>query len=86
MSLRRSKFQISVEILTAISNGEQKPTRLMYACNLSWHSIKDTLDVLVARGFVDELFENEKRRRYYITAKGSAVIGYYSGLQELVQV
>ena len=86
LSLRRSKLQISVEVLSAISQGEQKPTRLMYACNLSWNSVKDTLDILVDRGFVDEMFENEKRRRYSVTAKGRDVIRYYTGLQELVQV
>jgi predicted transcriptional regulator len=48
--------------------------------------MKDTLDVLVARGFVEEIFENKKRRRYIITAKGRDVIRYYSGLKELVQV
>ena len=86
LSLRRSKLQISVEVLSAISQGEQKPTRLMYTCNLSWNSVKDTLDILVDRGFVDEMFENEKRRRYSVTAKGRDVIRYYAGLQELVQV
>ena len=58
----------------------------MYACNLSWNSIKDTLDVLVARGFVDEMYEGQKRKRYCITAKGRDVIGYYAGLQDLIKV
>ena len=86
MSLRRSKFQISVEILTAISNGEQKPTRLMYACNLSWNSIRDILGLLLAKGCIDEMYENEKRKRYCITSNGRDVLRYYSGLQDLVQV
>ena len=58
----------------------------MYACNLSWISIKETLDLLVAKGFVDEMFENEKRKRYCITAKGRDVIENYAGLQDLIQV
>ena len=85
MSPRRSRFQISVEVLTAISSGKQKPTRIMYACNLSWNSIKDTLDLLVAKGFVDEMYE-ERRKRYYITVKGRDVLGYYAGLQDLIKV
>jgi predicted transcriptional regulator len=32
------------------------------------------------------MYENEKRKRYSITAKGRDVLGYYSGLQDLVQV
>ncbi len=86
MSSRRSRLQISIEILNAISSGEQKPTRLMYACNLSWKSIRDSLGLLVAKGYVDELSENEKRKRYRITSKGGDVLSYYSGLQDLIQV
>ena len=58
----------------------------MYACNLSWNSVRDILGFLMAKGYIDELYENEKRKRYCITAKGRDVLRYYSGLQDLVQV
>ena len=58
----------------------------MYACNLSWNSLKDTLSLLVAKGFVDETYEDQKWKRYSITEKGRDVIGYYAGLQDLIQV
>jgi predicted transcriptional regulator len=58
----------------------------MYACNLSWNSIKDTLAQLVAEGCVDEIIENQKKKSYCITAKGRNVIGYYAGLQKLIKV
>jgi predicted transcriptional regulator len=86
MSSRRSRLQISIEILNAISGGEQKPTRLMYACNLSWNSTKKTLDRLAASGFVDEIYESKKRRRYCITVKGRDVVRYYAGLDDLMQI
>ena len=86
MGSRRSQFQISIEVLTAISHGEQKPTRLMYACNLSWNSTKEILDRLAARGFVDELYEDQKRKRYCTTVKGRDVLGYFTGLKDLIQV
>ena len=85
MSFRRSKFQMTIEVLSEIANEEQRPTRLMYACNLSWNSIKDTLDLLTAKGYIDEMYE-ERRKRYYITAKGRDVLRYYAGLQDLIQV
>ena len=53
---------------------------------MSWNSIRDTLDLLSAKGYVDELIEDEKRKRYCISAMGRDVLGYYSGLQDLVQV
>jgi predicted transcriptional regulator len=86
MSLRRSKFQISIEVLQAISHGEYRPTRLMYECNLSWNSIKDTLDLLESKGFIDEISGDEKRRHYCVTPSGREIIEYYSGLQELVHI
>lgn len=86
MGSRRSRFQISVDVLTAVASGEQKTTRIMYACNLSWNSIKDTLDLLASKGYVDEMYENKNRKRYFITSKGREVLRYYSGLQDLVQV
>jgi predicted transcriptional regulator len=86
MSLRRSSLQISIELLTAISHGEYRPTRLMYECNMSWKSIRNTLALLESKGLVDDLSVDEKRKRYCVTSKGRDVLGYYSGLEELVQV
>ena len=86
MGSRRSRVQISVDVLTAVASGEQKTTRIMYACNLSWNSIKATLDLLASKGYVDEMYENNNRKRYFITSKGKEVLRYYSGLQDLVQV
>ncbi len=86
MSTRRSGFQIAVDVLTVISEGEQRPTRIMYASNLSWNSLKGTLDILVGKGYVDEMFVNKKQKRYTITQRGVDVLGYYSRLETLVQV
>jgi len=86
MSLRRSKLQISVEVLSAISHGEYRPTRLMYECNLSWNSTNDTLVLLESKGYIDNVSENHKRKHYCVTSKGQEIIGYYSGLQELVHI
>ena len=58
----------------------------MYACNLSWNSIKDTLAHLAVEGCVDEIMETPKKKSYCITAKGRNVIGYYAGLQRLIKV
>ena len=86
MGSKRSRLQISIEVLTAISHGEQKPTRLMYACNLSYNSTKATLDTLVRRDFVDEIDIDKKQKRYCITVKGRDVLGYFTGLNDLIQV
>ena len=48
--------------------------------------MKETLVLLAEKRFIDEMYENDMRKRYCITAKGRDVLGYYSGLQDLVQV
>ena len=85
MSTRRSKFKISIEVLEAISHGEFRPTRLMYACNLSWKSINDVLGLLEAKGYIEDLSGGGKRRQLSITGKGTEILNYYSGLENLVQ-
>ncbi len=86
MSTRRSSFQIAVDVLTVIGKGEERPTRIMYASNLSWNSLKGTLDTLVGKGYVDEVSMNQKQKRYTISSKGRDVLSYYNKLETLVQV
>ena len=86
MSSRRSSFQIAVDVLTVIKNGEDRPTRIMYASNLSWNSLRGTLDTLVRKGYVDEMYLNQKQKRYSVTNKGRDVLNYYTRLESLVQV
>ena len=86
MTTRRSKFQISIEVLEAVSEGEYRPTRLMYACNLSWKSINNVLGLLETKGYIEDLSGDEKRKHLSITGKGTEVLGYYDGLENLVQI
>ena len=58
----------------------------MYASNLSWNSLRGTLDLLVDKGYVDEDFISKRNKKYSITAKGREVLGYYDRLESLVQV
>ena len=58
----------------------------MYASNLNWDSLKNTLDLLVDKGYVDEDYLSERNRKYSITNKGREVLGYYNRIESLVQV
>ena len=86
MTTRRSKFKISIDVLEAISGGEYRPTRLMYACNLSWRSINDVLGVLEQKGYIEDNSMTGKRKELSITGKGTEVLNYYEGLENLVQI
>ena len=89
LSARRSKFQLSVEVLDNIKNGETKPTRIMYSCNLSWKSLKDILQNLSEQELLEEkVVEGKKRSKklYHITPKGENVLKYYRMVSGLIEV
>ncbi len=90
MSARRSKFQLSVEVLKQIKDGECKPTRIMYSANLSWKSLKEILGSLSEQGLVDEIVlskgKKRTRRIYEITSKGESVLRYYNVVNDLIEI
>jgi predicted transcriptional regulator len=89
LSARRSKFQLSVEVLDSIKNGENKPTRIMYSCNLSWKSLTDILANLTEQGLLEEEVITGKKRtkkQYGITMKGENVLKYYRMVSGLIEV
>jgi predicted transcriptional regulator len=90
LSARRSKFQLSVEVLNKIKSGETKPTRIMYGANLSWKSLKEILVSLVSQGLIKEISTNtdgrRTKKRYEITDKGENVLEYYSMVCGLIEI
>lgn len=86
---RRSKFEIRLKILEAIREGVDKPTRIMYASNLSWNPTKKILENLVENGLVTEICSTESkksRRRYMITDKGVAVLDYLKNAKKILPI
>ncbi len=89
MSSRRSKLNIQLEVLNAVRDGVDKPTRIMYAVNMSWKPVRTMLDNLVVRGLISVITDtgrNVTKRRYEITEKGISVIKYLEGAKELVEI
>jgi predicted transcriptional regulator len=79
---RRSDTQITLDILSAIKSGEKRPTRIMYACNLSYNGLRERINDLSAKGLVREIKEGTSIV-YEITGKGLEMI---KNLEELVRL
>lgn len=76
---RRSTLDIYLDVLRAVKTGARKPTRIMYAVNMSWAPIQKTLSSLVSTGFIREIESKEDkrtRRQYEITESGLNVLNY----------
>jgi len=91
VKLRRSRFDIALDVLEVASNGIEKPTRIMYAANLSWKTLNEILSALVSKGLIDEIDMSRSRdkrnsRSYKITKKGETIIRYYTNAERLIKI
>ena len=86
---RRSKLEIMLTVLRAVNDGETKPTKIMYASNMSWNLTQRVFADLVRQGLLDVRENPASRRstrRYVITEKGSNVLRYFEGAKALLQI
>jgi len=89
MSRRRSRLDIVLKVLSVVREGVDKPTRIMYAANLSWKPTQHILGSLVQRGLLREIEDagsRRSKRRYEITEKGANVVSYFERAKGLLEV
>ncbi len=87
MSKRRSRLEITLTILSTILDGVDKPTRIMYAANMSWKPVQSILSHLVEQGLLEKISNTESRQsriRYQITEKGKRVLEYFENAEEIM--
>jgi predicted transcriptional regulator len=87
MSPRRSQLEIRLNILSAVKDGVDKPTRIMYAANMSWKPVQRILSHLVEQGLLEVRINTESRqskRRYVLTDKGANVLEYFEKAKEIL--
>jgi len=87
MPSRRSRLDIILNILTAVKEGVDKPTRIMYATNLSWKPTQNILETLTRQGLLRDIGGEEGKRtkvRYQLTEKGMDVIRYFDKAKDLI--
>jgi len=87
---RRSRLEIHLDILKSVKAGKSKPTRIMYAANLSWKPLNQNLSSLVSNGFLRIQFIGEEDARsnriYEITKKGENVLRYMSSEKDVLDL
>ncbi len=86
---RRSRLDIYLDVLRALKRGVRKPTRIMYAVNMSWKPLQKILKSMVSTGFIREIeSKKDKRttRHYEITQSGLNVLNYLNKENDLVRL
>ncbi len=87
MSKRRSKLEIILDILSAVMDGVDKPTRIMFSAKMSWRPTQRILSRLVEQGLLEVRMNTESRqskKRYVITEKGANVLDYFDRAREIL--
>jgi predicted transcriptional regulator len=81
---RRSDLEMRLDVLRAIAQGAEGPTRIMYIANLSWN----TLDTIIVKLCHEEFIswkEESGHRRYRLTNQGSLLMRRYEHLLMLTE-
>ncbi len=77
--MRRSQFEIRMDMLRAVKDGAEGPTQIMYKANLSWITLQQHLRTLVDNECL-RWVENGNRKKYELTAKGTNIMHSYTSL------
>jgi predicted transcriptional regulator len=90
LKVRRSKLELILDVLEAVMNDTEKPTRIMYEANLSWTILNEILSSLVSQSLLEEIDTSRSRDRrnnrvYKITKKGETVVRFYRNAEKLLK-
>jgi predicted transcriptional regulator len=65
-----------MDMLRAVKEGAEGPTRIMYGANLSWDVLREHLSSLVQNELLAEQ-QDGKRKKYDLTEKGAEILEAY---------
>ena len=86
MAKKRERLEVIKDILEAIMNGRNiKPTRLLYASNLSPQMFKDYINELLGKGFIKLENYEDGKKTFSLTKKGHDFLQEYRVIQNFIE-
>jgi len=86
MARKRERLSIIKDILKAIRNNRNiKPTRLLYASNLSPQMFKDYINELINKGFIKLDIDKKDKKTFSLTNKGNEFLQEYRIIENFVE-
>jgi predicted transcriptional regulator len=77
-SLKRSKFEIYIDVLFALSDGSHKLKSIMDSVNLPLKSLQQILNTMISVELIRKEKKGDKsQEEYYITEKGEQTLKYF---------
>jgi len=85
MGKKRERLEVIKDILISVRNNKNiKPTRLLYASNLSPQMFKDYINELISKEFIKlEIIEDDKKF-FTLTKKGQDFLQEYKIIENFV--
>ncbi|MCW4040721.1 MAG: winged helix-turn-helix domain-containing protein, partial [Candidatus Bathyarchaeota archaeon] len=75
--------ELNLDVLKAIYNGRQAPSRVVYTANLSYDRVVNCIDFLLEQKLVQRI-DGITKKRYTITDRGKNVVNYFYEIEKLM--
>ncbi|MBT4165854.1 hypothetical protein HOE04_02335 [archaeon] len=86
MARKRERLKVIQDILNAIRNNRNiKPTRLLYASNLSPQMFKDYVDELLNKDFVSLETDDKGKKFFILKTRGNDFLEEYRVIENFVE-
>jgi len=85
-SKKRERLKVIRDILKSImENREIKPTRLLYASNLSPQMFKDYINELLSKNFINLNIDKKGKKTFSLTKKGQDFLMEYKVIENFIE-
>ena len=86
MAKKRERLEVIKDILRSImENRKIKPTRLLYASNLSPQMFKEYINELISKGFIKIDFDKNEKKFFLLTKKGQEFLQEYKAIENFIE-
>ena len=86
MAKKRERLNVIKDILNSIRENHQiKPTRLLYASNLSPQMFKEYINELISKKFIKLDIDKKEKKTFSITKKGQEFLQEYKVIENFVE-
>ncbi len=85
MAKKRERLDIIKDILMSIrENRNIKPTRLLYASNLSPQMFKEYINELISKNFIRLDIDKKEKKTFSLTPKGNNFLEEYKVIENFI--
>ncbi len=86
MARKRERLEVIRDILMAIrSNRQIKPTRLLYASNLSPQMFKEYINELISKEFIKLDIDEKDKKTFSLTPRGQEFLQEYKMIENFIE-